>query len=78
METDRSNVINISDYRDVWKEIFVNVDHADLHVFMNHRSGEVEIFQMCDGKGIRTCLSTVESIALIEALKAGLTAVTAK
>lgn len=66
-----ANVYRLSDYRDEWKEIFYRDDgYTELHVFVNDKTGELEIFQMADGQGRRSCLSTVDAVALVEACRA--------
>lgn len=67
-----SDVIKLSDWRhSEWKEIFTREDgYTTLHVYADARTGEMEIFQMSDtGGGGRTCLSKVDALAMIEALK---------
>jgi hypothetical protein len=65
-----ADVYRLSDYRDEWREIFYRDDgYTELHIFVNRRTGELEIFQMADGQGRRSCLSTVDSAALTETLK---------
>lgn len=75
------DVYRLADYRneDAWEEIFVRDDgYTELHVFINRKTCELEIFQIADGQGRRSCLSTVDSIALIETLKSSMSKVVAK
>lgn len=68
-----ANVYRLSDYRDEWKEIFYcysDDGYTELHIFVNKKTGELEIFQMADGRGLRSCLSFVDSVALVEACRA--------
>ena len=70
-----SNVINMVDYlnKDSWQEIFYRDDGVtELQIFLNKKTCQVEIYQMVDGKSHRSCLSAVDSVALIEALKSSL------
>lgn len=63
-----ASIYRLSDYRDEWKEIFYRDDGiTEIHVYVNAKTGELEIFQMTDGKGQRSCLSTVDAIAFVEA-----------
>ncbi len=68
------NVLKLSDYKpSAWEEIFSHDDgHVELHVFTDKRTGELEIFQMADGQGTRTCLSPAIATAMLVALKASL------
>lgn len=70
-----SNVYRLSDYmfKDEWEEIFHRDDgYTELHIYLNRRTCEVEIFQIADGEGRRSCLSMVDSVALIETLKSAM------
>lgn len=67
-----ADVYRLADYRyrHEWKEIFYHDDgYTELYVFVNEKTGELEIFQVADGKGRRSCLSTVDSVALVEACR---------
>ncbi len=70
-------VHDIRDYQSVWKEIFVHEDESpglgELHVYVDNKTGELEIFQMsAAGGGARTCLQREQAVALLEALKSSL------
>lgn len=63
-------VIRFSDHLYKWKQVFaIDAENATLQVYVNEGTGEVEVVQMNDdGKSIRTCLSTVDSVSLSESL----------
>lgn len=70
-------VHQISDYQNVWKEIFVHEDEypglGELHVYVDNKTGELEIFQMsAAGGGARTCLTKDHALDLLEKLKSSL------
>lgn len=64
-------VVRISDFINKWNEVFVHDgEHSTLQVYRNDGTGELEIVQMNnEGEAIRTCLSTVDSACLIEAIQ---------
>ena len=67
------DVYRLADYscQNTWKEVFTSDDgYTELHVYLDEKSGELEIFQMVDGKGSRTCLKMTAAVTLVEALKA--------
>lgn len=65
------DVIYMDTYRYTWKQVFsADGPASTIEVHVNEHNGEFEIVQHNDeGEAIRTCLSTVESVGLIEALK---------
>ena len=64
-------LIRLSDHFANWKQVFSHDgENATVQVYVNDATGEVEIVQMNDeGESWRTCLSTVDSVALVESLK---------
>lgn len=54
-----------------WREVYVHEDeYVSLHVYIDDRTGEVEVFQHNDdGKANRTVLSASQAKALVEALR---------
>lgn len=68
------NLFRLTDYKpSAWKEIFVRDDgHTEMHVYIDERTGELEIFQMADGEGTRTCLPVDVALALVDGLKESL------
>jgi len=66
----------ISDYQNVWKEIYTHEEETglgELHVYVDNKTGELEIFQMsAAGGGARTCLPREQALELLAALKASL------
>lgn len=65
-----SNVINMHDYVDPWKEL-ASFDNGDttLQVFQNAVSGELELVQVNgEGEAIRTELSPVDAKLLAAVL----------
>ena len=60
------DVIRLADHMYPWKELFkVDSESSTLQVYVNTGTGELEVVQMNDdGEAIRTCLSTVDSVAL--------------
>jgi len=67
----KNNLIRLCDYIYKWKQIFaVDSTSSTIQFHINEGTGELEICQMNDeGEAIRTCLSTVDSVCLSEALK---------
>lgn len=67
------DVINLEDRRfsSSWREVFtVQDDYNELHVYVDDRTGEVEVFQVnVDCKANRTVLSASQAKALVEALR---------
>lgn len=64
------DLIQLFDVRSEWKEIFKHEDdYASLHVYVDERTGDVEIFQLTDDKSNRTVLPAPAARLLIDALK---------
>lgn len=63
-------LIRIADHIYPWKLAFASdAEHSTLQVYVNDRTGEIEIVQMNDeGEAIRTCLSVIDSANLSEAV----------
>ncbi len=64
------NVIRLADHIYPWKLSFASdSEHSTLQVYVNERSGEIEVVQMNDeGEAIRTCLNVIDSANLSEAV----------
>ena len=64
-------LIRLSDHLANWKQVFAHDgESATVQLYVNDLTGEVEIVQMNDeGESWRTCLSTTDSVAMVEALK---------
>lgn len=63
-----NKVIKLSDRS--WKEVFSHDEYGTLlQVFFNTATHEIEIVQSTlEGKSIRTCLDTVNSVGLVDKL----------
>lgn len=64
------DVIRLEDYKYPWHEVLsVDGPSSTLHVYVDDRTGDVEIVQMNDdGESIRTVLCSVDVDGLITAL----------
>jgi len=66
------DVVSLQDYKDKgsWRTVYEHDDgYTELYVYVCDKTNELEIFQISDGKGKRTCLSTVESARLLLTLQ---------
>lgn len=64
------NVISIDEYRSPWREVFSSDgETTSIQLYMNSRTGEVEIVQTNDdGESIRTVLTSLDASLLRSAL----------
>ena len=62
-------VIKLSDYS--WREVFtLHKRDVSTHAYVNESNGEIELVLVgSDGDSQRVSLSTVEGVALVEALR---------
>ncbi len=60
------DIIRLADHLYPWKQIFAcEGECSTLQVYVNEGTGELEVVQMNDdNEAIRTCLTTVDSVAL--------------
>lgn len=64
-------LIRLADHIYNWRQVYAHDgEQTTLQVYVNEGTGELEIVQMNDeGEAVRTCLSTVDSVGLVESLK---------